>query len=375
MNVTVRRAEQKDLPIIQAFLLESFGVLAPFKAEHRWRWQFVENPYRLGPPDRIPVWIAVSGDKVVGQIAVQPAAVMIDRFVHTGGWIVDVMILPAYRGLGFGNRLYDAVALDVPVLLMLTMAPATRRMAERGGAIDIGDAWQFSRWVRLRHDDIRRYLLQRLENYPQLRGIVDFGCDVLLLHRIFAALANLALAIRDAVSRRHEIVRDIAEIERFGPGIDELWQSVAHRFDALSVRDTRYLNWRFGDCPDLRYRRFVAKAGDRIVGYSVLRRAESVELRLGVIADIFAEPDDTDTLTSLLDHALWHFGADVASIECVTSSPEIARLLRARGFFLTRTTTATGTFADEGLRAKARLLCGGWLFAKGDHDWDQIQVA
>jgi GNAT superfamily N-acetyltransferase len=375
MTVTIRQGKYEDLAAIHAFLRESFGALAPFKAEHRWRWQFAESPYQLCPPDRIPVWIAVDGDRVVGQIAVQPAAVMINRSVHPAGWMVDVMILPAYRGRGLGNRLHDAVAQDVPILLMLTMAPATRRMAARGGGINLGDAWQFSRWVRLRPDDIRRYLLRRLENHPRLRGVVRFGCDVLFFHWIFAALANLAISVGEAVSKRRGIVRDITEIERFGPEIDELWQSVAHRFDALSVRDTRYLNWRFGNCPDLRYRRFVAKAGDRIVGYSVLRRTEPVELRLGVITDMFAAPDDTATLTSLLDHALRHFGTDVASIECVTSRLEIARLLRARGFFRTRATTATGVFADEGLRAQVGLLRGGWFFTKGDHDWDQIQVA
>jgi GNAT superfamily N-acetyltransferase len=372
MTITVRRAGTEDLPAIQAFLQGSFGQLAPFKAEHRWRWQFTDGPYRV---DAVPVWIAVDGDKVVGQIAVQPAAVSIDRSIHAAGWIVDVMILPAYRGQRLGHRLHDAVANDVPVLLMLTMAPATRRMAERGGAVNLGDAWQFSRLVRLRPDDVRRYLLRRLEHRPWLREIARVACDPFQFHRVFAPLANAAIAIRDALAERREIGREIAEIDRFGPEIDDLWEAAAPQFDALSVRDSRYLNWRFVDCPDLRYRRFVARAGDRVVGYCVLRRAEPVELRLGVITEIFAAPDDTVTLAALLDYATGHFGADVASIECVTSNMEIARLLRERGFLRTRTTMPTGLFADEGLRAQARRLRGRWLFTKGDHDWDQIQPA
>jgi GNAT superfamily N-acetyltransferase len=348
--------------------------LAPFKGEHRWQWQFAENPFGPEAPEHIPVWVAVDDGKVVGQIAVQATQVMIEGAICSAGWIVDVMILPAYRGRGLGNQLYDAVARDVPILLMVTMAPATRRMAERDGAIELGDAWQFSRWVRLRPDDVLRYLLQRLENRSRLLAVARIGCDVFQFHRMFAPLANAALAVRNVARRQPRIGLEIAEVERFGPEIDALWQSVAHHYAALSVRDSRYLNWRFVDCPDLSYRRFVARKGDLVVGYSVLRRTEPVELRLGVIVELFAAPDDTATLGSLLDHAMHHFGSDVASIECVTSHPETAGMLRARGFHRTRTTMATGSFADPVLRDHARSLRGKWLFTKSDHDWDQIHV-
>lgn len=75
MNLTVRQAESKDFPAIQSFLHEAFGASALFKAAQRWRWQFMDNPYRSASADWIPVWIALCGDKVVGQIAVQPASV------------------------------------------------------------------------------------------------------------------------------------------------------------------------------------------------------------------------------------------------------------------------------------------------------------
>lgn len=374
-TVTVRRADQADLPAVHAFVRDAYGALGPFKAEHRWRWQFACCPSRLEPSDGVPVWIAVDGQKLVGQLAVQPVALSIDACVHSAGWIVDVMILPAYRGLHLGHRLHDAAMRDVPVLLMLTMAPATRRMAERGGAVEIGDAWQFSRWVDVWPDDVRRYLERRLAHRPALRAAARLGCDVLQFHRIFAGLSNAAITVRDALARRCEIRRDIAEVDHFERDIDELWRAVGGRFDALTIRDSCYLNWRFVACPDLRYRRFLARSDGRVVGYSVLRRAEPVELRLGVITEVFAAPDDAVTLEALLDHALLFFGADVAAVDCVTSDPGIARLLRARSFHRTRTTTATGAFANEALRARAKRLRGRWLFTKGDHDWDQIQVA
>lgn len=208
-----------------------------------------------------------------------------------------------------GHRLHEAVAQRIEILLLLTMAPATRRMAERGGAINLGEAWQFCRWVRLRPDDVRRYLLQRLGHRPLLRGIARFGCDVLRFHRIFAPLANAAIGIRTTGLRRPATQREIAEIDRFGPEIDQMWQSIGSKYDAVSVRDSQYLNWRLVDCPDLKYRRFVVRTNDLAVGYCVLRRPEPFELRVGVITDIFAAPHDEATLSSILDFAIRYFGA------------------------------------------------------------------
>jgi hypothetical protein len=70
MAIEVRQATLGDYPAIDAFIREAYKDLAPYKAHDRWRWQFVDNPFgkRGSAP---PVWIALSGDRVVGQIAVQ----------------------------------------------------------------------------------------------------------------------------------------------------------------------------------------------------------------------------------------------------------------------------------------------------------------
>jgi hypothetical protein len=68
MAIEVRQATLGDYPAIDAFIREAYEDLAPYKAHDRWRWQFVDNPFGKRAP---PVWIALSGDRVVGQIAVQ----------------------------------------------------------------------------------------------------------------------------------------------------------------------------------------------------------------------------------------------------------------------------------------------------------------
>ena len=69
------------------------------------------------------------------------------------------------------------------------MAPATRHMAERGGAITLGPTRKFSRWTRLHADDVQRYLVQRTAYRKRLRQVVRWACEVFAFHRLFTLRA------------------------------------------------------------------------------------------------------------------------------------------------------------------------------------------
>ena len=66
----------------------------------------------------------------------------------------------------------------------------------------------------------------------------------------------------------------IVEVDRFAPEIDELWNRTQGDYPVIVPRDARFLNWRFVDCPEPRYRCFVAQRRGRAVGYVVLRGSE-----------------------------------------------------------------------------------------------------
>jgi GNAT superfamily N-acetyltransferase len=370
MSIRVRRARIEDRSAIEHFICCAYREEAPFKGPERWRWQFVENPFLLGAC--VPVWVVLDGGDVVGQIAVQATDVQIAGCVRSAGWIVDVMILPAYRGRGLGHLLHQAVAREVPLLPTLTMAPATRRMAERGGAITLGPTRQFSRWTRLRADDVRRYLVQRLAHHRHIAMVVRWSCSSFALHHVVARLVDAWLSLRDCSRPRRPRSVSIVEVERFGPAIDGLWQEAAAGYPAICPRNSRFLNWRFVDCPQLRYRIFLAYRDGAVAGYSVLRRTIPNELRQGIIADFFANRRDVAVFQDLISHAIDHFGDEVASVECATSLPEIGSILRKSGFFNSRTLAPTVVVSDEVLRREISNVRNDWFFSKADHDWDQI---
>ena len=325
----------------------------------------------------MPVWIALDGDHVVGQIAVQPACLQVQEDTHRAGWIVDVMVLPSHRGQGLGHQLYQAVARDVNILVTLTMADATRRMAERLGCITLGAVHQFTRWVRLDAATVRRYLLVRTANHRWANRMTRSACGRLRLHEVLAAIANLLLDLRDRRDRSTTRIgtTTIVEVGAFGADIDALWERTRAAYPAIFPRNARFLNWRFVDCPELNYRRFIATRDGATVGYVVVRRAEPVELPQGLIVDLYAARDDRETIEALVVHSIDLFRRGVAAVDCATSAPEFAAVLRAHGFFRTRAARPTVVCGNAFLGQRLASLKDAWFLSKADHDWDQIHVA
>jgi GNAT superfamily N-acetyltransferase len=307
---------------------------------------------------------------------VQEAAFQIEDRTYKGGWIVDVMILPSHRGLGLGHSLHEDIPARIPLVVTLTMAPATRRIAEKAGCITLGDVRQFSKWVWLDADAVRRYLETKTVRHAWVRPWVEVFCR-LQLHRIFPRLTNPVIVMRDALRRdlSQSARTEVREVDRFESDIDELWHRLRHQYAVIVPRTSQFLNWRFVDCPTRTYRRFVARRDGRTLGYVVLRRREPVELPEGVIVDIFAARDDQETIRDLVAHSLHFFGRSVAVVDCAASVPEFEAVLKRFGFFVTRRHQPTCVTLDPDLRARLQALKSECFFSKADHDWDQIHRA
>ncbi len=377
MSLEIRQSKLRDRPAIARFIDEAYGLQAEYKAEDRWSWQFRDNPFSTMPDGNAPVWVALDGGRVVGQIAVQETDFKIGNELHRGGWIVDVMVLPEYRGQGLGHRLHADIPGAIPLLLTLTMAPATRRIAEKARCVTLGPVYQYTKWLRLGADAVRRYLVVRTHHRPKYNRIAQAMCRYFAAHYLLAWAGNMSVWVREWISRNAKLRKtcEICEVPSFDEDVDRLWLKVSSQFRALVPRTARFLNWRFVDCPRLAYRRFVALVEGEIAGYAVLRKCEPYELPAGEIVDVFAARDDVKTIRALLVHAVELFQGEVAVVNCATSLPEITSELRRLGFFVTRTMRPTAVADDPVLRQKLERSKDHWHFTKADHDWDQIHLA
>lgn len=382
MNISIRRATTRDWEAIRQFIFVAYGKLARFKDYPRWNWQFVANPFRPSLADEVSVWIAEHGGHVIGQIAVQRTLIQIDGSEYPAGWIVDVVVLPAYRGRSLGHRLHAAVAREFPLLMTLTMAPATRRMALKAGGITLGGVHRYIKINRLSDSTVRRYLLARAARRPSLLPPVEFACTVFRLDWLVSRFVNLSRAInlnavfrsQRSISAEHATL-EIVEIESFDDEVDDFWTRVRQQYPAISVRNTRFLNWRYTNAPDLSYRRFVARRAGQCMGYIVVRIASAVELPAGIIVDLLTFRNDMEVSQHLIQHATDIFGSDVEFVDCATSAREIGTTLQSLGFVRCRTEHPTIVCRDPFLRRRIESLKEEWIFTKGDQDWDQISIS
>jgi len=375
-QVDVRRATEADADAIQRFVRETYGDEAPYKGPDRWRWQFVNSPFHPADDSAPSVWIAVDDARVVGQIAVQDGRLQLGSDLLDAGWIVDVMVHPDYRGLRLSHQIHDAIMLERGILVTLTMAPATRRVAERAECLTLGPTGRFIQPRRVSGAGLRRWLAHKAQMRPDIAWALNLFRASYVGPTLLAVFLRAATAVRRRSGEPASTQgRRLEEVSRFPESYDEFWESAAPTFPALFERTAEFLNWRFCDCPELEYRKFVLYGSDGApCGHLVTRLATQVELRVGVIVDMFARADDTTSLSALLA-AAEEVLAPAEFLEAAASTPAWQDALSAAGFFQTHIMRPTVVVRDPGLKARIASMLDDWHFTKADHDWDQIHPA
>lgn len=365
-----------DWPALRDFICDCYGSSAPFKSGMRWRWQFVDTPY--GPPagGQPPVWVAVDGARVVGQIALQPARMFIDGQEETAGWIVDVMIRPEYRGLGLGHRIHDAMVASGQTLVTLTMAEATRRIAERAGAITLGPVYQMIRPGRLSGRTVATVLKRGIERRS---GLVRLGGRGFLGSRIGPMALAAGLSAAGAMSRRRRGSREGVEANvTSNPDLqaaEGLFDRCLQAYRAQFDRRAPFLEWRMLRAPDLEYRWIDVRRGSDLAGLGVFRFPDPVELPVGTLVEALALPTDSQALDAIVEEAVSAMSPATEAIIAGASDPALVSRLRHHGFHVVKTHFPTVVSADETVTKRVALAKDAWRFTKADHDWDQVHPA
>jgi len=108
-------------------------------------------------------------------------------------------------------------------------------------------------------------------------------------------------------------------------------------FDFVAERKREYLQWKYRKPPHVRYDIYEARRGPEgeLTGYVVLRIAFRNGVRLALLVDLFADPEDKETLGALLDRAIdYAREASAARLQSFTFDRRITGRLMAKGFLL-----------------------------------------
>ncbi|MFZ5632518.1 MAG: GNAT family N-acetyltransferase [Bacillota bacterium] len=130
-----------------------------------------------------------------------------------------------------------------------------------------------------------------------------------------------------------ENLMDVYEVDSAGNDFDPLWDKVARgaiRSSILAVRDKEYINWRFVEHPENRYRIFMAAGGAGPGGYIIARLPAGAGETCVDIVDVLAE--DVNSFRELVGFALGYYGEAGCVRIRLTAGSVFFHCIRGMGF-------------------------------------------
>ncbi len=322
----------------------------PTAKEGRYGWLYGEGSARD--------WLLQDDEAVViGSVGLMRRAFRVRNRSVTAGQAVDMNVDQAHRSLGPALQLQrKALEASDEQGLLFVYGVCDRRsqlVLQRIGYRLLGDV---GRWAKPLRSEF--FLPSSIRN-RKLRRCVGNVVDTALFY------TSKERCCRSSRSGRLEIV------DRYDERFDALFERVAGSFPLLGERSAEFLNWRFADAPDIRYRAVTLSGeGDELRGYLVYQSQGTV----AHVADFLYEtPQDLAVLLREFLLIARRRGRHSAVVESLVPQP-VADLLRRFGFLprpsnwplLVYTPKATQPeWQDEGL-----FDLDNWYFTRADVDTD-----
>lgn len=367
MITQIQRAKLNDKDKFFKFLEKAYKERAKYKYPERWLWEYVNNPYNSN--GEVSLWFIERNGEIGAQGCVFYVLLKIGSHIRKAAWGVDTMVLPEYRGRGYGPKVLKRVMEDSGIYLALSMTPEIYKTLTHFGGISVDTIQHFIRFERIS----LKYILDKIVKNENLKRCFARVGSRIWLDRFISAICSLLFGLRDRIRMRGLNPRiDIIEIKRFDDTINTLWDKVSQYYPVIVKRDMIYLNWKFVDQPHINYKRFIAKKEGNITGYVILRLGTEIEPDdAGIISDIFAGPHDSDVIKALIVFSIRYLQKkDVFKISCDVNRDEYKNNLRQLGFIPGEIKKSVFYCKDKEI-SDLMSDSGNWFLTKGDCDYDQ----
>jgi hypothetical protein len=375
METIIRPASLADKNAILNFIETAYaeeGDVIQQKMVKKWSWQYWDNPCVDQQKDELSILVATKENQIVGQACMTPVKLKIGDQYHTAFWGTDFIVMSVCRGEGVGKKLMQIEMEHAKFMIGLRAHPVTFKIARKLGYNTLEPVPIYRRIVRFDKDLCYQYLMKATKSSNLLNRIAKTFWNHLWFDKLVATAINIILGLRNLLERQpqKESRTEIEEIRVFDERSDHLWSQTNRQYDAIVKRDKEFLNWRYSSSTTLDYRKFVAASDGEIKGYIVLRKEEPGERDFGIIVDLYASRDDSQTIEDLLRHALHFFSKDVIAIVCATSIKEYQKALSNFGFLKMESVTPIFYCENSSVSDRLMALKDRCFFTKGDHDWD-----
>jgi len=278
-NWIVRQYKQEDRE--QTFALMEAVSGKPAERDV-YEWYIERNPYGANMG-----WVADDHGRVCGRYGMIPEELQALGKRMPVTQAVEIMTHPDYRKQGMFPAMAERVFADLPGM-GYHFTIGFPNDAARPGHLKFG--WKELGFIQASLRPLRTAVVARRRyKNPLAAALVGLVGDIYL---------KLAYDWRRPAGLR---TVQSSLIERFDERFDDLWQRVGARYPIALVRDSRYLNWRYVDCPFPYIKRSFVVDG-RLVGCSVVRVLERGGATEGHICDVILENQPAD----LFEVAAWY---------------------------------------------------------------------
>jgi GNAT superfamily N-acetyltransferase len=236
-------------------------------------WKYFANP--IGDA---AVGVALDRGRVVSLAAAVPKRIQVGNEIVPAVELGDFITDPEYRKRGYFSALIELVC---------------REAAERGAA-----------FAYVRPNSVSFPILERSLGFYEAQKI-DHRRYVVpsdVLHRKTGLPSGLfRLMGIDWLSRKIFLPTsgsvEVSPVTRFGQDADAFWERARPHYPFSLVRDSRYLNWRYADCP-APYSFWIARRAGETTGYIVTFSGATEGT--AHIVDLLAQPGDAESVSALL---------------------------------------------------------------------------
>jgi hypothetical protein len=277
--------------------------------EEKYDWHFLNSPFGPGQ-----IWILEADGQPIGTTSLGMRPMKLRDTVTTAGVACDLAVNKEHRFLQPALMLQRA---------LISSANAGIRIlygVPNSGGASVMKYVGYSEFCC-----VHRYAkVLRISHYLQRIG--KFGATAPLIGRI----ADQGFAALQSFGRRRKDGRVTQVLPCFDERFDELWSRLSAEHPTLTVRDRRFLKWRYCECPLRQYKTIGLLTEDesRLLGYLIYY----VEDHSAICVDLLASggTEDLDCLLSAWAALAWGDGLASLSVSC--SGGSLAATLVRQGF-------------------------------------------
>lgn len=286
-DITIDHFDRSETEKLLSFLQKAYFDNPRQSDRAFWNWHFAGNP--LTDENKMPIWVAKSGDEIAGQLAAIPVEINVGGEQRRAMWILDFIVAPEFRRQGLGKRLVKAAESFCPLMLGVN----TYEQHSPGLLKKLG--WKVVK-------NIPRYykMLFPGEAMREISGI-----------KIVREVVNAGFApFRPRLDENFlSGSKNLKIIDSFDDSFDILWREASRQWSCAVTRDAKMLEWQYLRQPQKKFDILAYYSDDRkLLGYAVLffrRSNRDSAITKAALTDICYHPrGKSETIDFLLRGAL-----------------------------------------------------------------------